>query len=86
MKLHYTSTIHVRTALLYDISLSIIYHLTAFHWPGRSHDMNPLDLYVCGHINSVLYATPLNDVMELQQKVIAICEDIRKRNGVFERV
>jgi hypothetical protein len=55
-------------------------------WPARSPDLNPLDFYMWGHLKSVVYTTPANDVMELQQKVVAACEDIRRRNGVFERV
>jgi hypothetical protein len=30
-------------------------------WPPRSPDLPPLDLYLWGHLKTVVYATPVND-------------------------
>ncbi|KAJ4436366.1 hypothetical protein ANN_18998 [Periplaneta americana] len=37
-------------------------------WPPRSPDLTPLDIFLGGHLKSVVYATPMNDAEELLQR------------------
>ncbi|KAJ8962394.1 hypothetical protein NQ318_018378 [Aromia moschata] len=50
-------------------------------WPARSPDLNPLDFFP-----SLVYATPLENVEDLRNRIIAGCNSIRIDPGVFERV
>ncbi|KAJ8980567.1 hypothetical protein NQ317_013074, partial [Molorchus minor] len=56
-------------------------------WPARSPDLNPLDFFLWGgHLKSLLYNTPLKNVEDLRNRIIAGCNSIRNDAGVFERV
>jgi hypothetical protein len=37
----------------------------------KSSNLNPMDFYMWHRLKNVLYVTPVNDVMELQQKIVA---------------
>lgn len=58
-------------------------------WPPRSPDLNPLDFFLWGHCKfTLVYARPVNDVLELRQRIIDAFDTIRNMdNGaVFRRV
>lgn len=55
-------------------------------WPPRSPDLNPLDYFVWGYLKSLVYAVPVQNVEELQQRVVNGCEVIRNRLGIFQKV
>jgi hypothetical protein len=55
-------------------------------WPARSQDLNPLDYYLWGHLKSVVYETPVPDIVELRRRLTQGCEDIKATNEVFERI
>lgn len=55
-------------------------------WPARSPDLNPLDFWLWGHLKTLVYATPINDVQTLQERVVHACQHIREQAGVFQRV
>lgn len=55
-------------------------------WPARSPDLNPLDFFLWGHLKSLVYATPLENVEDLRNRIIARCNSIKTDPGVFERV
>lgn len=55
-------------------------------WPPRSPDLNSLDFFMWGHLKSLVYTTPLNNVDDLRNRIINGFETIRNTPGVFERV
>lgn len=55
-------------------------------WPPRSPDLNPLDFYLWGHLKSLVYSSPVNDVDTLRNRLVAGCETIRSAPGIWERV
>lgn len=55
-------------------------------WPPRSPDLNPLDFFLWGFLKTKVYSTPINDVAELQQRVLNVCDEIRVIPGIFGRV
>lgn len=55
-------------------------------WPARSPDLNPLDFFVWGHLKSMVYSTPVQDIEDLRQRVENGCQIIRNTPGIFERV
>jgi hypothetical protein len=55
-------------------------------WPARSPDLNPLDFFLWGHLKSIVYSTPVQDVQDLKQRIINGFEKIRLSPGIFERV
>ncbi|CAK9827112.1 hypothetical protein ANTRET_LOCUS4846 [Anthophora retusa] len=56
------------------------------NWPARSPDLNPLDFYLWGHLKSLVYSAPVNDVEELRYRIQEGCRRIQTTLGTFERV
>lgn len=38
-------------------------------WPPRSPDLNPLDFYLWGHLKSVVYKTPVENELDLRNRI-----------------
>lgn len=55
-------------------------------WAPRSPDINPMDFFFWGHLKALVYATPVNDINDLRQRIINGCEVIQNRVGIFFRV
>lgn len=55
-------------------------------WPPRSPDLNPLDFFLWGHLKSLVYRNPIDNVEELRNRIITSCDIIRQTPGIFERV
>jgi hypothetical protein len=55
-------------------------------WPPISPDLTPLDFYLWGHLKTVVYATTVNDAVDLWEHVQNACQVIRDDNLVFERI
>jgi hypothetical protein len=55
-------------------------------WLARLTDLNSLDFYLWGRLKIIVYATAVNDVAELQQRVQDQCELIRYTPEIFECV
>ena len=55
-------------------------------WPPRSPDLNPIDFYHWGHVKSEVYSTPVTNVDELWERIVATFGAIRNRPGQLERV
>jgi len=55
-------------------------------WPARSPDLNPLDYFLWGHLKSLVYTTPVDDVEVLRTRILSGCDAIRNDPGVLERV
>lgn len=55
-------------------------------WPARSPDLNPIDFFVWGHLKTMVYATPVNNVEQLRERIEDGCRRIREMPGVLERV
>lgn len=55
-------------------------------WPARSPDLNPLDFFVWGYLKSLVYRTPVDNIEDLRERIVAGCEVIRQKPGVFEKM
>jgi hypothetical protein len=55
-------------------------------WPARSPDLNPLDFWLWGHLKTLVYSTPVDDIQTLQDRIFNACRQISNQPGVFERV
>lgn len=55
-------------------------------WPPRSPDMTPLDFFVWGHVKSLVYETPVNNVEELVARIILAFDDIREHPAMFPKI
>lgn len=55
-------------------------------WPARSPDLNPLDFFLWGYLKSLVYTTPIENLEDLQNRILRGCDIIRNTPGIFERV
>ena len=55
-------------------------------WPPRSADLNPIDFHVWGHVKNEVHSTPVTNVDELWERIVATFDAIRNRTGLLERV
>lgn len=55
-------------------------------WPARSPDLNPLDFCIWGYLKSLVYSVPINNIEQLEQRVIAGCAEIRNKFGLFSSI
>ena len=55
-------------------------------WPARSPDLTPLDIFLWGHVKSVLYINPVNTRQELIERMFTAFNHIRHSPGMFARV
>lgn len=78
--------VNVRTHLDHQYGEKWIGRGGPIAWPPRSPDLNPLDFYLWGHLKDVVYATPVNTVDELENRINAAFEQVRHSPGIFERV
>ena len=56
------------------------------NWPARSPDLNPLDFSTWGHLQHLVYRTPVRDVEDLRNRIIDACMVLRESPGIFERI
>jgi len=54
--------------------------------PPRSPDLNPIDFYFWAHVKSEVYSTPVTNIDELRERILATFGAIRNRPGQLERV
>jgi hypothetical protein len=52
-------------------------------WPPRSPDLNPLDFYLLGHLNTLVYAAPVDN--EEAHRIVDACQTIGNYPGISER-
>lgn len=55
-------------------------------WPPRSPDLNPCDFYLWGHLKSLVYRQPVNNINELKAKISNEFENIRQKPEVFQKI
>lgn len=55
-------------------------------WPARSPDLNPCDFYLWGHLKQLVYATPVDSVEELVDRIENAAQTIRQNPAVLSRV
>jgi hypothetical protein len=55
-------------------------------WPPRSPDLNPLNFFLWGSLEKVVYATAVNNMSDLQQQVANGCISFTILQGCFENV
>jgi hypothetical protein len=52
-------------------------------WPPRSMpDLNPLDFYLWGHVNTLVYAAPVDNEEALHHRVVGACQTLRVYSAV----
>ena len=52
-------------------------------WPARSPDLNPLQLFIWGYLNSLVFETPVETDMELVTRIVAAYDIIQNTSGMF---
>ncbi|KAJ4448252.1 hypothetical protein ANN_10266 [Periplaneta americana] len=50
-------------------------------WPPRSPDLNPLDLYLWGHLKSLVYLSPVPDLESLRKRIVALDKAPARKAG-----
>lgn len=55
-------------------------------WPARSPDLNPLDFSIWGHLKTLVYKTPVQDLEDLRNRIIVSCRVIQDTPGIFDRI
>lgn len=45
-------------------------------WPARSPDLTPMDFFLWGHIKSIIYKTPVQNVEDLRNRIVEACNNI----------
>jgi hypothetical protein len=55
-------------------------------WSPPSPDLNPVDFYLWGHLNTLVYAAPVDNEGALPHRTVDACQTIRNYPGVFERM
>jgi hypothetical protein len=53
-------------------------------WPPRSRDLNPLDVYPWGHLESLVYAASVDNEEALHHSIVDACQTVRNCRGIFE--
>lgn len=56
------------------------------HWPARSPDLTPLDFFLWGQMNELVYSTPVESEMDLVGRIAEAAARIQEDVNVFERV
>lgn len=54
--------------------------------PARSLDLNPIDSFVWGHLKSIVYATPVDNIKKLRERIEDGWRRIRQITGIFRRL
>jgi hypothetical protein len=49
-------------------------------------DLNPLDIYLWGHLKTLVYAAPVDNEEALHHRTVDACQTIRNYPGIFERM
>jgi hypothetical protein len=55
-------------------------------WPPRSPDLNPLDFYLWGHLNVLVYEAPVDNEKAIHHRTVDACQTIRNYPGIFGRI
>ena len=55
-------------------------------WPPRSPDITPMDFYLWGAVKQKVYATPVDNQIELWNRIVQAFNEIRQTPNVFQRV
>jgi hypothetical protein len=55
-------------------------------WPPRSPDLNPLDFYLWGHLNILVYAPPVENQEALHHRIVDAYQTMHNYPGNFERM
>jgi hypothetical protein len=62
-----------------------IRHGSPANWPARSPDLNPLNFWLWGHLETLVCSEAIND-LEVLTRVENACQEIRVKPGIFGRV
>jgi hypothetical protein len=49
-------------------------------------NLNPLDFYLWGHLKSLVYSSPVDDVETLRNRIVPRLQTIRNMPGVWDRL
>jgi hypothetical protein len=53
-------------------------------WPPRLPDLNPLDIYLWGHLKTLVHAAPVDNEEALHHRTVEACQTIRNYPGNSE--
>ncbi|GFV18868.1 uncharacterized protein TNCV_4757551 [Trichonephila clavipes] len=56
------------------------------NWPARSPDLSCLDFSPLGHMNSLVYASPVDSDEALVARIVVVAGDIREMPGLFANI
>jgi hypothetical protein len=82
---------HILAVLCEMFSITYVYHdrwigRGGTAWPPRSPDLNPLDVYLWGHLKALEYVAPADNEVALHHGILDTCQSIRNYPGIFERM
>lgn len=55
-------------------------------WPPRSPDFNPLDFFLWGHLKNLVYATPVETIEDLRERIVHHSNGIKGNEEMLRRV
>jgi hypothetical protein len=55
-------------------------------WPARSPDLNPVEFFLWGQCKGLVYATPVQTVEVMWQRILHAAEVVHGTPGMLERV
>jgi hypothetical protein len=53
-------------------------------WPAWSLDITPMDFFLCGHIEALIYMSPVDSEEDLIACIFKAAANIRQQSGIFE--
>jgi hypothetical protein len=54
-------------------------------WPLRSPDLNPLGIYLWGHLKTLIYAVPFDNEEAFHHRIVDACQTIRIYPGIYSQ-
>ena len=55
-------------------------------WPPRSPDLNAMDFFAWGHLKSLVYATPVDNLLVLRNRIVEAFDTIRSTPDMLLQV
>jgi hypothetical protein len=55
-------------------------------WPPNFPNLNPLDIYLWGHLKTLVYAAPVDSEESFHHGIVDACHTICNYPGIFERM
>lgn len=81
---HRTMNVRQKLRELFGTRVVALHH--DVEWPPRSPDLTPCDFFLWGHIKSKVYATPLENINQLQERIIREVNAIKENPQMVRKV